>query len=402
MSIADSIRRRGLQPAHLKRLAVGVIVAGLVTACGGPGSSQQSTSSSAPIKIGLLASLSGSRPLVGKVEQTAAQDAVDDVNKAGGVDGRKLVLDVQDDGFQTSQALLGARKLIQDGSVAISGMASSNFQAAVQPVAAQNNVVVMGSVSTATNIDKGQPLAFRTAPGNDIIGKQIASMIQAYGTKRVAFIHDTSDYAQTLASAVESALKGTSVQVVTDQSFTSGATDVTAQVVNMTQAQPEAVVPLPVVGADLALILKTMANSGLKASIFAHNGLFDPDALKLGSQYYSQMPRVCGMTTLDLTQPATKQLYTRIQSQIGTNPGNETAFQTYDAIGVLAQGLKSSKGAGGKALAQSMEKISHFKSHGADDSYYSFSPTKHTAPTGNFMATQCWNGSQFNYTKLPS
>ncbi len=386
-----------------RRLGAGIVAAGLVAACGGPGSGQsQSTSGGAPIKIGLLASLSGARPLVGKVEQASAQAAIDDVNKAGGVNGRKLELDVQDDGFQTSQALLGAQRLIQDGVVAITGMASSNFQAAVQPVTTRSNVVVMGSVATSTGLIDNQPLSFRTSPGNDIIGEQVAKMMVAYGAKRVAIIHDTSDYAQTLTTAIENSLKGTSVSVVSDQSFTSGATDMTAQVINISRANPDAVVPLPIVGADLALILKTMYNSGLKASIYGHNGLFDPDALKLGSQYYSQMPRVCGKSTLDLTKQATKDFYARIQTIVGADPGNETAFQTYDAVRVLAQALKDSKGEGGEKLAKSIEKISHFNSLGANDSYYSFSATKHSAPTGDFMATQCWNGSQFTYTKLPS
>lgn len=387
---------------RLRSIATALVAAALIAGCGGPGSASQQSASGAPIKIGLLASLSGPRPLIGKVEQTAAQDAIDDVNNAGGINGRKLELDVQDDGFQTSQALLSAQRLIQDGAVAIGGMASSNFQAAVQPIAARSQVVVMGSVATATDIDKGQQFAFRTSPGNDIIGEQIAKMMVAYGVKRVAVIHDTSDYAQTLTAAIENSLKGSTASVVADQTFTSGAPDVTPQVVNVAKANPDAVVPLPIVGADLALILKTMANSGLKAGIYGHNGLFDPDALKLGSQYYSEMPRVCGKSTLDLSKPATKQLYDRIRAQIGADPGNETAFQTYDAVRVLAQGLKGSNGQGGLALAKSIEKISHFNSHGANDSYYSFSPTKHTAPTGNFMATQCWNGSQFIYTKLPA
>jgi len=389
----NSARRR---LGNISSLGVAAALVTLVAACGGGPSSSQGDSGKGPIKIGVLASLSGARPLIGKVEQVAAQDAAEDINKAGGVNGRKIEILVQDDAFTTNAALTGAKRLIQDGVVAITGMASSNFQAAVQPVAARNKVVVMGSVGTGTTLTTDQPFGFRTSANNDLIGEQLDKMMAGYGVKRVAIVHDTSDYGQTLADAVAKHLEGTSVALATNQTFSPGATDLTPQILAVRKSNADAIVPLPVSGADLALVIKTMGNAGINIPIYGHNGLFDPDALKLASGFYSAAPRVCGVTAFDPDKPANKKLYSRIKGQINADPGNENAYQTYDAVQILAQALKKTDGEGGLALAHAIEGISHYSGgHNSGNAYYSFSPTKHTGPTGDFMARQCWENGKF-------
>jgi branched-chain amino acid transport system substrate-binding protein len=369
-----------------------------VPAYGANGRSDAKAPKGKPIKIGVLASLSGPRPLIGQVEKIAAESAAADINKAGGINGRPVQIVVQDDAFDTATALLGAKSLVQSGVVAIAGMASSNFVVALAPFATENKVVLMTSVGTATGIVDGQKYAFRTAGSNDSIGPQVAKIATQRGNKKIAVIHDTSDYSVSVAAAVVDAInKQPNVRVATNQVYNPRPTDLTAQVINIVNSGADSVIALPSNGPDFAQIAKALISAGAKLPVYSHNGPLDPDAISVGASYYDQLPQLCAMSALDLTRKPVKDLYARLQKKLNADPGNESAYQTYDAIRVLGVGLANSKGRGGAALAAGLEKIKRYDGFGAKDSYYMFTPTKHTGPTGDYLRQQCWSNGRFRY-----
>lgn len=389
----------GARNRSRRTLAIAVVVCLtlVLAACGG-GSSDGAGSSDEPIKIGVIAPLSGSQPDRGKIIQVAAELAVEDINGDGGIDGRPLELVVVDDANDTNQAVTVAQRLIQrDGVVAISGIISSTSQEAIQPLAERSQVVVMGMIATATGLTDGMKFGFRATGSNDSIGPQIAELASSNGATKVAIVHDDTTYAQTLAEETITGFAETDAQVVAEEEYKVGTADMTPQIVNVERSGADAVAPFPITGADMALIARTLVENDVILPLFSHNGTFTTEAIELASKYYDQLPLVMGMGTIDLSRPEVAEFYGRMDEEAGFNvPQNEDAGQTYDAIQLIAQGLRGSGGEGGEALAEAIEGIENYVGMaGAEGSYYSFSAEKHTGLTGDYLAVYEYSDGQF-------
>ena len=110
-------------------LASSVLVL-LAAACGG--SPPASSSDGSPILIGQVASLTGPYQTLGLNDKLGAQQAVDEINKAGGVNGHPLrIVSVEDDQTKADQAIIAFNNLISAGSVAIVGSSFSNASLAI-------------------------------------------------------------------------------------------------------------------------------------------------------------------------------------------------------------------------------------------------------------------------------
>src|SRR5579859_8273460 len=91
--------------------------------------------SSGPIKIGMVTSLTGNYAPLGTNDKLAAQQIVDGVNSRNGINGRKIELDIVDDGSDPNQSVIQFNKVIGDGVVAVLGPPQSTADLAIKPVA---------------------------------------------------------------------------------------------------------------------------------------------------------------------------------------------------------------------------------------------------------------------------
>ena len=141
----------------IRSFAIGAVVAMLVAACGGnPPPAAQSSGSAAPqadIKVGLAISLTGAANVYGPAQQKGAQLAADQINAAGGINGAKIALVVEDDGSARDQGITVFRKLINEDKVAaILGPTLSGVAAGAHPVAQQAGTPVIAISNTGVGI----------------------------------------------------------------------------------------------------------------------------------------------------------------------------------------------------------------------------------------------------------
>jgi len=141
----------------IRSLAIGAVVAVLVAACGGnPPPAAQSSGSAAPqadIKVGLAISLTGAANVYGPAQQKGAQLAVEQINAAGGINGAKIALLIEDDASARDQGITVFRKLINEDKVAaILGPTLSGVAAGAHPVAQQAGTPVIAISNTGVGI----------------------------------------------------------------------------------------------------------------------------------------------------------------------------------------------------------------------------------------------------------
>lgn len=380
-------------------VAVALVLVATACSTGTPAASAgASTGTGEPIKIGLITPLSGPQPDRGKILQIAAELAVADINAAGGINGRQVELVVADDANDTNQGVTAAQRLIeQDKVVAITGILSSTRQEAIQPIAERAEVLVMGVIATSSGLTDGFRFAFRATGSNDTIGPLIAKLAEDNGATEVAILNDNTTYAQSLATEAIAGFGETAVEIVAQEQYQTGASDVTPQILNVQGSGADAMAVFPITGADIALVAKTMVENDVLLPIFSHNGVFTTEAIKLASGDYAQLPGVWGMGTIDLSRDEAVAFYDRMDEAAGFDvPQNEDAGQTYDAVMLIAEALKATNGEGKMALVEAVEAIDRYVGiAGAEGSYYSFSQDKHTGLTGDYLAAYKFEDGTF-------
>lgn len=228
------------------------------------------------IKVGYLAALTGDWAAYGQTEKNTAMLAVDEINAAGGINGRKVELVVYDFRGRQEDAVNAARRLInEDKVVAIVGANSSGINIATAALVNKGRVPQIGTVSTnpAVTVDrkgKVRPYSFRICFTDPYQGKLIA-YFSAKELKKMkgALLYDiASDYSQGLREFFIKSYEGYGGEVVADEAFKGGQdVDFRAQLTKIREAGADVLV-LPNMGKECALIMKQARELGMDEIVF--------------------------------------------------------------------------------------------------------------------------------------
>ena len=166
---------------------------------------------SEPIRIGILIPLTGATSQFGSTMSRAAQIAAEEINAAGGVNGRKVEVVIEDDQSNPEAAVRAAKKLIDiDKVVAIGGSYASAVTSAVAPLCWEANVVLATS-SGADSITKlpHQGYIFRTSPTVTLQGTRVGNFAVELGSKRMFFLGPQTPFAQSYIDIISGILTKT-------------------------------------------------------------------------------------------------------------------------------------------------------------------------------------------------
>jgi branched-chain amino acid transport system substrate-binding protein len=184
-----------------------LVVALPLAACGG-GEAGTDRGNGEPLRIGMLTSLTGNFTPWGVQVRDGMQLAVNEVNQAGGVDGRRLELVVADDQSKAEEGARAIERLIErDGVVAVGGIISSDVGLATARIAEQSKVpLFLVKAGAGAILNPASRYTFRTClPAAPMVAGPVLQYVQSKGLKRVGAI--VADYAwgQAIKSALEQA-----------------------------------------------------------------------------------------------------------------------------------------------------------------------------------------------------
>src|SRR5438874_2794948 len=120
--------------------------------------------SSGPIKIGMVTSLTGNYAPLGTNDKLAAQQIVDGANASNGINGRKIELEIVDDGSDPNQSVIQFNKVIGDGVVAVLGPPQSTAELAIKPVANDKKMPTISLGAADEQVVPVTPYMWQTAP----------------------------------------------------------------------------------------------------------------------------------------------------------------------------------------------------------------------------------------------
>jgi branched-chain amino acid transport system substrate-binding protein len=195
-----------------------------------------------PYFVGAVVSESGPGSTLGRPEADSMQMAVDEINKAGGVNGHPLQLKVLDDESNGTTAVNAVRQLLDQHPVAILGSSLTQTTLAMVPLVTQAGVPM---ISFASNAQVIEPVSERKWIFKmPIADTHVAQLLQAYMKRhnqtKLAAIYRDDDYGKTGLAHFEEVTKNDGFQLVDRDAIAATASDATTQLTHVKAANPQA------------------------------------------------------------------------------------------------------------------------------------------------------------------
>lgn len=227
--------------------------------------------SNGPLKVGIVLSLTGDEIRDGEIQRNSFLLAADEINRAGGVNGRPISLIIEDDNGQADLAGLAAKKLIvQDRVLILTGCTESESAMAISAVAEQNKVpflITSGSIDELT--EHGWKYVFRIGPPLSRYFPPLLSFLEnVVKPETLAIISENTLYGRRSADRIAKAFQKTGKKVISRESFRIGATDFRPMLARVKNANPD-VVFISASTIEGGLLLRQSRELNLAPKIFA-------------------------------------------------------------------------------------------------------------------------------------
>ncbi len=316
-------------------LALPLFLAGLV-ATGGCGESKGGT-----IKVGVYGSLTGTTATFGQSTENGARLAIEEINAAGGIGGKQLVMVSEDDQSKAEEAATAVQKLInQDRVIALIGEVASSRSLAAAPIAQDAGVIMISPSSTNPEVTKKGNFIFRTCFIDPFQGTVMAKFAaQNLGFKRVAVLKDVkNDYSVGLAKFfTEEFVDRQGGSITGEQAYSEGDADFRSQLTALKANNPEAIF-VPGYYTEVGSIAIQAKELGINAPLLGGDGWVSDQLLKIGGAalngaYYSNH------FALDSPDTTLQNFLARYKTKYGAQ-SDAIGGLAYDATNLLIDGLK--------------------------------------------------------------
>ncbi len=324
---------------------LGVAMASMCVVAGASAAGAASAPSGAPIRIGLLAPLTGSGGAYGKEEETAAKAAAAHINAHGGVLGRPLEIVVADDETTPTAGVSAARKLIDvDGVVAITGVWSSAVALAVRPVAMEKSVALLpvGSADELTEGDnKGLVWRFQTNGKN--WGQAFANVAYKDGARTASILVLQTPFTLSTVKPFADRFTQQGGKVLDTLYFNPNQPSYRAEVEKIFSKKPDAVF-LPSYIPEFSAIVREIYRSGYESKLYTFSHAADS-----GGKFVQNVGKAAaeGVNHVQATPVGNNASYQLYLKQTQQPEGTIVAFgaNVFDEINVLALAIEKAKSA---------------------------------------------------------
>ena len=249
-----------------KRIVTLGLLAGLVSvvvACG------EDAGEGNPYRIGVMESLTGTGETYGTVAYRAKIMAMDEINAAGGIDGRRLELVVEDSKCSAQDAISAYTKLTDvDGVKIILGTSCSGAMLGVAPLAEADGVVLFSGLASNPDIADAGDYIFRTQISDIEVGIRTGNVLWADGIRTLVTITEETDYAEGVRRTSVAQFEQNGGRVIAEERFASDTTDFRSQLTKLFNASPDALHVAPQSEFAAGTVVKQARELGYQGPIY--------------------------------------------------------------------------------------------------------------------------------------
>ena len=312
--------------------------AAFLAGCGKPSSG--TAPAGGVIKVGEFASLTGSEATFGQSSHKGTALAVDDLNAAGGVLGRKIQLLTEDDQSQAGQPATVVRKLISsDGVAAILGEVASSKSLEAAPICQQNKIPMISPSSTNPKVTGTGDYIFRVCFIDPFQGTVMANFgRKTLKLQNVAVLTDVkSDYSLGLAKFFKQSFIADGGKIVMEQNYSGGDKDFNAQLTAIKATNPDGIF-LPGYYTEVGLIVLQARQLGITVPVFGGDGWESSSLVPIGKQALEGCYFSTHFSPEDAS-PAVQTFVKEFKAKFNETPDAMAALG-YDSAVILADAIK--------------------------------------------------------------
>ena len=313
---------------------------------------------SAEVKMGVAGPITGPNAAFGAQLKNGGQMAVDDANKAGGMNGQKITVEFGDDVSDPKQGVSVANKFVADGVKFVDGHFNSGVTMPASEVYQENGILMVTPSATNPQItERGMWNVFRTCGRDDQQGAVAgAYIVKHFKGKKIAVVHDKTTYGKGVADETVKAMAKGGMKPVLYEGINIGEKDFSA-LVSKIKESGAALVYWGGLHTEGGLIVRQMRDQGLKTQMMGADGITTDEFASIGG------PGVVGTLMTfppdPRNNPAAKEVVARFRAQ-HFEPEAYTLY-SYAAVQVMTQAANAAKSLDPKTVAAKMHSGMKFK-----------------------------------------
>ena len=324
-----------------------------------------------PLKFGLVAEITGPASEAGIYTVNGAKLAIEDINKAGGVLGRAVELQIEDSQGTNPGAVLAFTKLFsrKEVPVIVGPIRSTQIQAASPSIAKAGIPVMIGGTDPSLTRVNNRWL-FRCRP-NDLYSSRV---IAEFGAKDLklktwAIVHSTDAFGNGGMNALKNELRKFGIEPVLVQGFTNNTVDFTPVVLSIKRESPEVIATYIPFSGDQGIFAKQLQQLGVRTAWIGSPTTVSETAMKLAG---SALHGSYAVTDFNAGANDVARAYARkYRERYGIDADNYSAW-TYDAVSLLALAINQAKNTEPEAVRAALAAI---RGHVGTEGIYNFDDT---------------------------
>ena len=380
-----------------KILTVCLILITAATAVFASGSQEGET-----VKIGALFAVTGGASFLGAPEARTAEMVVEEINAAGGVDGRKLELVIKDTAGNPEKAISFAKQLIEeDKVVAIIGPSTSGETMQIKDLCESYKTPLISCAAAEAIVDPVASYVFKTPQKDSYVANWIFSTMQDMGISNIGIVGANTGFGNAGLGQLEKYAPEYGINIIAKETYDSSATDLTAVLTKLKARDVEAVVNWSIVPAQ-SIVPKNMKQLGMDVPLFQSHGFGNIKYAEAAGAAAEGIIFPAGQLLVAEKLPADhpqKEITAAYKSQYEVKfnePVSGFGGYAYDGILLIAKAIEISGGADRDSIRDGLESITNFA--GASG-VFNMSPEDHNGLGMNSIEMLTVKDGQFDLYK---
>lgn len=289
------------------------------------------------IKIGVITDRVGSGKFYAEPVTRGIELGVKMINEKGGVLGKKIQLIIEDDQNRPDVSAAKARKLVDDGVVAILSNTGSPATQQAQTVSLETKTPHLTPANSADTLTTqlNNPWFFQTGPLASIQLATLMSYTKSRGFKKVAIVRDNSSLSQSFAESFRKGLEGVGIQVALEEVIPQGSTSAVANLQKVRAEKVDAILQAGILGPEMLQFFRAYQQLGMKEPILGSYNLSIPAYLSMAKDL---MDGVVFVDAYDDTKPEAKVFHDIYVKEYKEEPSSLPAYG-WDGIHLIAAAI---------------------------------------------------------------
>lgn len=308
------------------------------------------------IKLGATFPLTGEVASYGVKAQRGIQLALDEQNAKGGILGKQVQIDFQDDRNDKKEAVSIVNKFATiDHLPLIFGSAGSSATLAVTPIINQNNVVLISPISSSSLLSKeGGSFFFRTVPADDIQAKVLAGWVFKHGATNVAVVYTNNSWGKPLADGFEEKFKELGGNVLLSEGTNENSTDFRPIILKLKKLTNLDAIVSPTYPKEGGALVKQLKELGAEKILFGGDNWGSPEFISIAGNaaegaFYTAPAKS--------TSPLFEDFAKRYEAKFGEKPDVFGAY-SFDAATAAFKSIEKAQNVESVKIQEALREIS--------------------------------------------